>query len=125
MSRYLYDFLLSELKLRPAEKLVKLQGQLAKLFRYMLRQGMPMELLQVAPFKEALFQSRNAEEALLAALNACARITGKVSDIEHPDPTAFGAWFKRIQGQRGGGGVGFGCRMFVVFEAKWNNSTKH
>ena len=102
ISRYLHDFLLSELKLRPDEKLAKLQGRLAKLFSYMLRQGMPMELLQVAPFREALFQSRNAEEALLAALNACARITHKVSDIELPDPTAFGSWFKRIHGQRSG-----------------------
>jgi len=33
-------------------------------------------------------------------LNACAVITGKVSKIEQPDPTAFGTWFRRIQGQR-------------------------
>jgi uncharacterized protein YjbI with pentapeptide repeats len=63
---------------------------------------MPMELLQIASFREMLFQSRNAEEALLVILNACARTTRKVSDIEHFDPTAFGAWFKRIQGQRSG-----------------------
>ncbi len=109
MSRYLHNFLLNELKLRPAEKLIRLQVLLAKLFSFMLQQGMPIELLQVAPFREALFQSRNAEEALLAALNACASVTGIVSKIEHPDPTAFGAWFKRIQGQRAGSGVGFGC----------------
>jgi uncharacterized protein YjbI with pentapeptide repeats len=64
---------------------------------------MPMEQLQIVPFREAVFQSRNAEEALLAALNACARVTGQVSNIEHPAPTAFGAWFKRVQGQRAGG----------------------
>ena len=61
-----------------------------------------MEQLQIASFRKMLFQSRNAEEALLVVLNACARVTDKVSKIEHPDPTAFGAWFKRIQGQRSG-----------------------
>jgi uncharacterized protein YjbI with pentapeptide repeats len=62
-----------------------------------------MEQLQIVPFKKSLFWSRNAEEALLAALNACARVTGQVSDIELPNSVAFGAWFKQIQGQRAGG----------------------
>jgi uncharacterized protein YjbI with pentapeptide repeats len=68
----------------------------------MLVNEVPMEQLQFASFKEALFQSRNAEEALLSALNACARLTGRISGITHPSPTAFGAWFRRIQGQRTG-----------------------
>jgi uncharacterized protein YjbI with pentapeptide repeats len=61
-----------------------------------------MEQLQLPSFLSTMIQSRNAEEALLVVLNACARITQQVSAIEHPDPTAFGAWFKRIQGQRTG-----------------------
>lgn len=91
ISRYLHDFFLNETKLRTREELALWQSRLTKLFSYVLRHGMPMEQLHVVPFKEALFQSRNAEEALLAALNACARITQQRSTIEQPDPTAFGA----------------------------------
>lgn len=100
ISQYLHVFILNEIKLRPPSHVNQWQKRLTKLFSYMLRHGMPMEQLQLGTFKEALFQSRNAEEALLVALNACARITEQVSAIEHPDPAAFGAWFKRIQGQR-------------------------
>jgi uncharacterized protein YjbI with pentapeptide repeats len=53
-------------------------------------------------FRAALFRARNAEEAALSILNACARATGEVSNIEHPDPTTFGAWLRRVQGQRTG-----------------------
>jgi uncharacterized protein YjbI with pentapeptide repeats len=102
ISRYLHIFLLNEMRLRPAADLNQWQARLAKLFTYLLRHGMPMEQLQTPTFRDALFQSRNAEEALLVALNLCAQVTGNVSQIEHPDPTAFGAWFKRIQGQRTG-----------------------
>ena len=97
---YLHVFLLNEIKLRSAEELAQWQERLAKLFNYMLQHGMPMEQLQIGSFKKSLFQSRNAEEALLVVLNACARITEQVIPIEQPDPTAFGSWFKRIQGQR-------------------------
>jgi uncharacterized protein YjbI with pentapeptide repeats len=103
ISRYLHVFLVNEVRLRPSADLAQWQGRLARLFGYMLRHGLPMEQLQLGPFREALFQSRNAEEALLVGLNACARVTGQVSAFVAPDPTAFGAWFKRIQGQRMGG----------------------
>ena len=102
ISRYLHVFLVNEMRLRPASDLARWQNRLAKLFGYTLRNGMPMEQLQVGTFRETMFQSRNAEEALLAALNACACVTEQVSAIEQPGPTAFGAWFKRIQGQRTG-----------------------
>jgi uncharacterized protein YjbI with pentapeptide repeats len=102
ISRYLHAFLLNETKLRLPQELAQWQLRLTKLFSYVLRHGMPMEQLHVVPFKEAIFQSRNAEEALLVALNACARVTQQISRIEQPDPTAFGAWFRRIQGQRTG-----------------------
>ena len=102
VTQYLHTFLLNEMKLHAATELTQWQARLAGLFGYVLRHGMPMELVQISPFRDALFQSRNAEEALLAALNACARVTVKVSAIMHPNPTAFGSWFRRIQGQRGG-----------------------
>lgn len=100
VTQYLHVFLLNEIKLRAVEGVVHWQGTLANLFSYALQHGMPMEQLQIVPFKEAMFQSRNAEEALLVALNACARVSKKLSIIKHPEPTSFGAWFKRIQGQR-------------------------
>ena len=96
---YLHDFLLNEMKLRSPEELAQWQNRLARLFSYMLRNGMPMEQLGIVPFKKAMFQSRNSEEALLVALNSCARLTKQVSPIEHVDNTAFGSWFRRIQGQ--------------------------
>jgi len=102
ISRYLHVFLFNEIKLRAVKEVTQWQGLFTKLFSYMLRHGMPMEQLPIKAFKETLFQSRNAEEALLVALNACARVTQQVSAIKHPDATAFGAWFKRIQGQQGG-----------------------
>jgi len=102
ITRYLHAFLLNEIKLRPGSELTAWQGRLSKLFSYVLRHGMPMEQLAIAPFREAMFQSRNAEEALLVGLNACAQTAGKISVIEHPEPTAFSTWFKRIQGQRTG-----------------------
>ncbi len=101
MSKYLYDFILKEMELRP-EQLIEWQDCLTRLFSYMLSHGMPMEQLQITSFREMLFQTRNAEESLLAALNACAKLTKRVSLIEHTDSTVFGAWFRRIQGQRNG-----------------------
>jgi len=102
MSRYLHVFVLNEIKLRSSSELMQYQLRLAKLFGYVLQHGLPMEQLRLGSFKETLFQARNSEEALLVVLNACATITKQVSVIQQPDPTAFGAWFKRIQGQRTG-----------------------
>jgi uncharacterized protein YjbI with pentapeptide repeats len=89
------------MKLRPIEQILAWQTRLSKLFSYMLRHGMPMEQLQIASFKESLFQSRNAEEGLLVDLNACSRLTKQISVIDQLEPATFGAWFRRIQGQRG------------------------
>ena len=99
---YLHSFLLNEIKLRSPEYLAQWQTRLASLFSYMLQHGMPMEQLGFVPFKKAMFQSRNAEEALLVALNSCARLTRQLSPIVDVDRTAFGTWFRRIQGQRVG-----------------------
>ena len=100
ISNYLHGFLLSEINLRPEDQVRQWQAHLTKLFSFMLKHGMPMEMLQVKSFKDATFQSRNAEEALLVALNLCGRKTQQVSAIEHPDNITFGTWFKRVQGQR-------------------------
>ncbi|MBF0538337.1 MAG: pentapeptide repeat-containing protein [Nitrospirae bacterium] len=101
ISPYIYTFLLNEVLLLPIEEVQSWQGCFTKLFSYALMHGMPMELLitRVNTFSQMLFQSRNAEEALLVALNACARMTLKVSAIEHPTSETFGTWFRRVKGQ--------------------------
>lgn len=100
LSPYIHKFLMAEVALVDMGEIAKWQDHFTRLFSHLLRHGMPMERLQLPSFQDALFQSRNAEEALLAALNACARVTQQVSKIEHPSSSAFGAWFKRIHGQR-------------------------
>jgi uncharacterized protein YjbI with pentapeptide repeats len=100
ISIYLHPFLLGEIANRDGEAVKRSQSRLEVLFALMLKNGMPMERLQFKTFKEAMFESRNAEEALLVALNACARITRRASSLGPIDATAFGAWFRRIQGQR-------------------------
>jgi uncharacterized protein YjbI with pentapeptide repeats len=100
ISPYLHDFLLNEMKLKSVKELSQWQSRLAKLFSYMLRHGMPMEQLGIVPFSKAIHQSRNAEEALLVALNACARFTKQVNKIEDVDVTAFGEWLQHIRGER-------------------------
>ena len=96
---YLHDFFLNEMKLHSTEELTQWQNRLACLFSYMLRNGMPMEQLGIIPFKKAMFQSRNSEEALLVALNSCARFTEKVSPLGVVSRALFGSWFRLIQGQ--------------------------
>jgi uncharacterized protein YjbI with pentapeptide repeats len=100
MTDYLHTFLLDEVRLRSPKELERWQEQLTRLFNFVLRHAMPMEQLQIATFREAMFQSRNAEEALLVALNVCARTIGRRSVIQQPDPTTFGTWLMRIEGQR-------------------------
>lgn len=114
ISEYLHVFLLNEMKLHSSE-LEEWQSLLARLFNYVLQHGMPMEQLQIRTFKEAAFQSRNAEEALLVILNACSRLSNKESIIENDIPNKFGAWFRRIQGQRIGMNsvLAFNCLSFL------------
>ncbi len=73
-----------------------------------------MEKLQLSPFAEAMRQSRNAEEALIAALNGCARVTEQVSEIEHRNQIACGAWSKRNGAARSRkNAIGANCLLFL------------
>jgi len=100
MTEYLHTFLLNEVRLRSPRELERWQEQLTRLFNFVLRHAMPMEQLQIATFREAMFQSQNAEEALLVALNVCAQTTGQHSVIQQPKLTSFSTWLMRIEGQR-------------------------
>ncbi|MEH1785419.1 MAG: pentapeptide repeat-containing protein [Nostoc sp.] len=101
MDEYLFKFVADEMLLQNVSDVENWQQTLWHLIGFMLRHGMPMERLTPRPdFQEENRQARNAEEALLAVLNACARVTEIVSKIQWHTPEAFGIWISRLQGQR-------------------------
>lgn len=101
MDEYLFKFVADEMSLQNPSDVSNWQQTLCHLIGFMLRHGMPMERLNPRPdFQEENRQARNAEEALLAVLNACARVTKIVSKIQWYTPEAFGIWISRLRGQR-------------------------
>jgi uncharacterized protein YjbI with pentapeptide repeats len=118
VSPYLHNFLLNETHIRDRDEMIRWQAKLAQLFSFVLRHSLPIEQMQLSAFREIFFRIRNSEEALLVLLNACARNTRTISMVEHSDPTAFGAWFKRIQGQRvsAESGLAARCLSFLNLE---------
>jgi uncharacterized protein YjbI with pentapeptide repeats len=102
MDRYIFEFIRNEMLLREKAQVGEWQETLIRLINFVLRNGMPMHVLNPRPtFQQESRQARNAEESLLCALNVCAMLTEKVSDIDWPTPYACGDWLTRIQGQRG------------------------
>jgi uncharacterized protein YjbI with pentapeptide repeats len=102
MTTYLFDFVRNEIALKSKDTARKVQLCFAELFSLILRNGSPMEELPRTSFKQESFMARNAEEALLVCMSACARVTKKITPITHATPFLFGAWFRRVQGQRDG-----------------------
>ena len=102
MDKYLFKFVVDEIRLKQEKAVVsEWQQILCDLISFMLHDGMPMQLLtDIKSFHQANQQARNAEEALLAVLNACARVTRNNSKIKWPSPEAFGSWISRLHGQR-------------------------
>jgi uncharacterized protein YjbI with pentapeptide repeats len=116
MDEYIFKFIVDEIRWQKDNYEVDigaLQQTMCYLIGYMLKYGMPMETLQISTFQEANRQARNGEEALLAVLNACARVTKEISKIkwhssvlENVDRkekeyfTDFGNWISRLRGQR-------------------------
>jgi uncharacterized protein YjbI with pentapeptide repeats len=101
MDDYLFNFIVDELRLQELSNVDKWQQTLSNLISSVLSHGMPMEKLGTR-YKSYIenFQARNAEEALLVVLNACARLTRKKSDIQCPYIDSFGIWISRLRGQR-------------------------
>jgi uncharacterized protein YjbI with pentapeptide repeats len=121
MDRDLFEFVAAEVRRLPDEARAW-QGMLCRLIGHMLRNGLPMELLGKRPsFRIETLQARNAEEALLAALNACARTTEIISTIHWPEDTgdrnvSAGAWIRRLQGQRSSvitNGLALSCLSYL------------
>jgi hypothetical protein len=103
MERYLFTFVRDEMALREKATCRDWQLLIQDLWVFLLRHGTPMERIQPPlTFQEQMFQSRNAEEALVACLSACSKVTEEISIVDWPKPDAFGEWLKRIQGQRTG-----------------------
>ena len=123
MSEYLFSFVWDEIKLIYAEEseLVKnWQQMLCHLIEIMIPfNGLPMEKLDPRPnYQEEKRQARNAEESLLVVLNACARTTKEISQINWHFPEAFGSWVASLQpqGKDGENVLAFQCFSFLNFE---------
>uniref|UniRef100_UPI0030D6FF5F pentapeptide repeat-containing protein n=1 Tax=Calothrix sp. NIES-2100 TaxID=1954172 RepID=UPI0030D6FF5F len=101
MDEYLFNFILDELRLQTLSDVRNWQRTLCRLVSYVLLRRIPMELLSIRQdFWIENFQARNAEESLLAVLNACARLTRKISNIQCPYIDSFGIWISRLREQR-------------------------
>ncbi|MEL7493114.1 MAG: pentapeptide repeat-containing protein [Cyanobacteria bacterium J06554_11] len=100
MDAYLLRFLEAEVALKESEQVKKWQETLSHLIGVMLCQGMPMEKIE-PPLKyvDANRWAINAEEALLAALSACAQVTRTLSKVDWPTPAPFGSWLHRLKSQ--------------------------
>jgi uncharacterized protein YjbI with pentapeptide repeats len=101
MDEYLFKFVLNEMRLHHQQNSANVavwQQSLCHLISFMLRHGMPMELLNPRPsFQEENRQARNAEESLLTVLNASARLTRKLSKIKWSSDNDFGNWITKIK----------------------------
>ena len=105
MDNYLFNFVRDEVASYDPEEIEKWQNSFGDMLSSAVRHAMPMEKLGIDHFAEMLKQSRNAEESLLAIHYACfISHPTKKSVIDWGDSTAFGVWWKRIQGQRKGSG---------------------
>lgn len=103
MELYLFSFLRDEIRLSGKAACRAWQLLIQGLFGFLLRSGMPMERLEPPlTFHQQTRQARNAEEALMAGLSACAKMTQDLSEIAWPSLSGFGTWLKRIQAQREG-----------------------
>lgn len=102
---YLFKFIENEVRLSGMGKALSWQETLCKLIGFELRNGVPMELINLPTFKESSRQARNVEESLMVVLHACALVTAKISNIAWPTSksftrTSFGELLSRLQGQR-------------------------
>ncbi|MEW5856089.1 MAG: pentapeptide repeat-containing protein, partial [Cyanobacteriota bacterium] len=101
IDEYLFRFICDEMRLQNHSDVRNWQKTLCRMIESMLVCGMPMESLGSRhKFFIEMWQARNAEEALLAVLNACAKVTKATSEIKWPYRNTFGAWISRLQGQR-------------------------
>ena len=101
LDKYIFGYILHEVSLQDGVKIEQWKNTLQSLVGYMLKYGMPMDLLHPRPKYWSEFQqSLNSEEALFATLNACARATGSEIEINWPSYNDFKKVFSRLKNQR-------------------------
>lgn len=98
IDEYIFSFLCDEVRRRDQNDVKNWQEMLRKLISYMLINGMPFEKIPSLSFLQQTRQSKNSEEALLAALSACSRHTKEISKIEWQENTSAGEWFSKLCG---------------------------
>lgn len=101
MDGYLLDFVRREIASDQINA-SQWQDDLGQLLTFALMKGWPIHRKEGLSFSEQMTHVRNAEETLLACLNACALSTGRKSNIRWPNATSAGDMIKRLQGQRQG-----------------------
>jgi uncharacterized protein YjbI with pentapeptide repeats len=102
-TEYIKTFIKGEFRRRSPDAVDAARLKFAHLFTHMLTSGMPMDRLGARTFRENLYEARNAEESLLVVLSIAAALSQKVTSLNLAKRgTEFGAWFRRIQGQRTG-----------------------
>ncbi|WP_299487237.1 pentapeptide repeat-containing protein [Acaryochloris sp. IP29b_bin.137] len=98
LDQYVFQFFRNEIALKDKEVVKAWQITFCQLIEYMLGHGMPMELIHPRPnYQEECQQARNAEEALLATVSACARHLKKPYKISWPNDQSFKFWLGRLQ----------------------------
>lgn len=102
LDSYLLDFIRREFAFRSASHAATLQKSLAVLIEAALRSGWPVQRISKLNFVEQTTYVRNAEETLMACLNACALVSKEESLVRWPSFTSAGEMIARIQGQRKG-----------------------
>jgi uncharacterized protein YjbI with pentapeptide repeats len=101
MDSELFRFLRDELAMPDwANQLADWQNVLVRMMNFLLREGVPVRALEQISFRRAESQMRNAEEALLAALSICSKLTERLAPLEWPNTHAAGAMVHRLRGQR-------------------------
>jgi hypothetical protein len=100
----LMAFLSRELMLQKVENVLVWQGNLVRLFGYLMRHSVPIERLPSRPerFCQQRDHVRNTEVAVLVLMSCCARVTRELSRVDWPDLTSLGTWLYRVQEQRDG-----------------------
>ena len=102
LDRDIHKFLCDEMLRYERSEVKSWQDMLSDLISYMLKFGMPFEKISPRPkYIDETWQSRNAEEALLAALSACSQFTNEVSNINWDNKSAE-EWFSKLCGHLNG-----------------------
>ena len=97
----LYNYITNIIHLNHHQRAQRWQLMLISLFDYMIQYGMPMEQIEgELTYKRMVSQSTNAEEALLAAISACATISSKIVSINWGTCYGLGLWLRKLQGQK-------------------------